>query len=233
MLVYFFVGGVLVIGSVATLVPKFLFAVVCSGEDAALHAPIFAGMCVFAASSLCTLVPLRDYYIARSSGSAPAFSLGLLFARLRPLFAPALLSAIGTILQLLSLLFLPAAVLAGLRGFFILWTAQLSARLGLKDSPGSLAEWRCIYGCCAGACLVGLGAVFTSSGGGEEGGSGGAVAALGGSEGATAVGLLLSLLGYAFASGQVALGQSVFLWNATTGATHKLLETVGVGNIVT
>ena len=31
----------------------------------------------------------------------------------------------------------------------------------------------------------------------------------------------------------VALGQSVFLWNATTGATHKLVETVGNGNIVT
>ena len=31
----------------------------------------------------------------------------------------------------------------------------------------------------------------------------------------------------------VALGQSVFLWNASTGATHKLLETSGAGNIVT
>ncbi|KAJ1484004.1 WD40-repeat-containing domain protein [Baffinella frigidus] len=31
----------------------------------------------------------------------------------------------------------------------------------------------------------------------------------------------------------VALGQSVFLWNATTGATHKLVETTGPGNIVT
>eukprot|EP00802_Teleaulax_amphioxeia_P007986 Tamp_07994.p1 GENE.Tamp_07994~~Tamp_07994.p1 ORF type:complete len:541 (-),score=74.32 Tamp_07994:775-2226(-) len=31
----------------------------------------------------------------------------------------------------------------------------------------------------------------------------------------------------------VALGQSVFLWNATTGATHKLVETSGNGNIVT
>ena len=31
----------------------------------------------------------------------------------------------------------------------------------------------------------------------------------------------------------VALGQSVFLWNATTGATHKLVETVGNGNIIT
>eukprot|EP00285_Hemiselmis_virescens_P009019 CAMPEP_0173394818 /NCGR_PEP_ID=MMETSP1356-20130122/29459_1 /TAXON_ID=77927 ORGANISM="Hemiselmis virescens, Strain PCC157" /NCGR_SAMPLE_ID=MMETSP1356 /ASSEMBLY_ACC=CAM_ASM_000847 /LENGTH=503 /DNA_ID=CAMNT_0014353329 /DNA_START=202 /DNA_END=1710 /DNA_ORIENTATION=+ len=31
----------------------------------------------------------------------------------------------------------------------------------------------------------------------------------------------------------VALGQSVFLWNASTGATHKLLETTGAGNIVT
>lgn len=31
----------------------------------------------------------------------------------------------------------------------------------------------------------------------------------------------------------VALGQSVFLWNASTGATHKLVETTGSGNIVT
>ena len=31
----------------------------------------------------------------------------------------------------------------------------------------------------------------------------------------------------------VALGHSVFLWNATTGATHKLVETTGPGNIVT
>ena len=31
----------------------------------------------------------------------------------------------------------------------------------------------------------------------------------------------------------VALGQSVFLWNASTGATHKLVETAGSGNIVT
>uniref|UniRef100_A0A7S1EJ41 CDC20/Fizzy WD40 domain-containing protein n=1 Tax=Hemiselmis andersenii TaxID=464988 RepID=A0A7S1EJ41_HEMAN len=31
----------------------------------------------------------------------------------------------------------------------------------------------------------------------------------------------------------VALSQSVFLWNASTGATHKLLETTGAGNIIT
>jgi hypothetical protein len=147
-------------------------------------------------------------------------------ARHRPLLAPALLNALGTTLQLGSLLFLPAAVLAGLRGFFILWTAQLSAAYSLKDAPASPGEWRCIYACLAGALCVGAGALAGSAAGGGggdgEGAAAGTLAALSGSGGSVALGLALSVAGYALASGQVALEQLLL------DSTYSRWEILGV-----
>jgi drug/metabolite transporter (DMT)-like permease len=68
---------------------------------------------------------------------------------------PALFAVAGNLLQLIALIYIAAAVLAGLRGVFILMTAVLSTLLAFKDRPRSWQEWLWIAVAGAGALIVG------------------------------------------------------------------------------
>jgi hypothetical protein len=120
---------------------------------------------------------------------------------------PGALAFFSTLLQLGALLLLPAAVLAGLRGAFILFTAVLSARRGLKDAPVGAREWAAVGVAAGGAALVGgaaagAAALYGGGGGGGVGASMGLRPAA-----ATALGLALSLAGYGVATVVVAVEQ--------------------------
>lgn len=214
-----------VAGSMATLVPKVLLRTPCdescgvdpsapaaAGSSRALDAPVYAATMVFGASCLGLLVEAgRGYWaLARAGGDHSARVAAFARRAGRLLLLPAVLNVAGTVCQLVALVYISAAVLAGLRGAFILFTAGLSAWLRLKDAPQSRAEWGCIAASAAGALLVGAGselqaayapAAGNADGGGEGGGSASAGAA------SVAVGAAASLVGYALAAGQVALEQ--------------------------
>ena len=191
----------LVVGSFGTLAPKFLLSSPCANcdSDASLHAPIAAATCVFLGQTLCLMVPFSQ-------------SKRLHLSDARLLLLPSFLAFTSTAFQISSLIFLPASLLAGLRGFLILWTAQLSSYLGLKDSPSSLWEWRCVYVCFVGTLLVGLCPVLDllvlsqSVVAGDEEGSG-AVSVVGGQGLAFTLGITFAALGYALASAQVCVEQ--------------------------
>lgn len=203
---YAYTAGALLVGSLGTIAPKFLLSTPCDATQcqggSTLHAPLFATSCVFFGQTLCLLVPL-------SSKS----SRGVLFSwpRLQSLLLPSVFAVLGTTLQIASLLFLPASILAGLRGFFILWTAQLSARFKLKDAPGSTLEWQLIIACFLGTFLVGASPLletYVLREGSQSGEGGGTAASLVGGQGvAYTLGVGLALLGYAFSSAQVAAEQ--------------------------
>jgi hypothetical protein len=206
-----------VAGSTATLVPKVLLRTPCDASCGAdpsapgsrsLDAPVYAATMVFGASCLGLLVEAARGYGARGAPPPTAARVAAFGRRAgRLLLLPAVLNVAGTVCQLVALVYISAAVLAGLRGAFILFTAGLSSWLGLKDRPQSRAEWACIAASAAGALLVGAGSALQAAyapgggGGGGEGGGGGGGAA------AVAVGAAASLVGYALAAGQVALEQ--------------------------
>ena len=152
---------------------------------------------------------------------------------------PAVLNLCSLLCQLVALVYIPAAVLAGLRGFFILFTAGLSKALGLKDRPRSGLEWYCIGMSAFGALMVGAGselqaAFVPSTGNADAGGEGG-----GGGKGMSTnaainvgVGAAASLIGYAFAAGQVAVEQILLDAGNSTSAkpsSHKRLASSAGG----
>jgi hypothetical protein len=202
------------VGSAATLVPRALLASPCPADGAPLAAPVFAALCCTLAASLGLPIEFalrarrgrgrsRDGGAGSDAADAPREATLCSYA---PLVVPGILAAGGTLLQLAALVYLRASALAGLRGAFILFTAALSARLALKDAPRGSEEWRCIAASAGGALLVGLAAELQAAagadGGGAAGDGGGA-----GSGAQMAVGLALSLCGYAVAAVQVAVEQ--------------------------
>lgn len=127
-------------------------------------------------------------------------------ARYGTIIPAGIFASVGTLLQLAALLYIPAAVLAGLRGAFIAWTAIVSAQLGFKDAPGSSREWAAVGAAAIGAIAVGgaaagAAAVYPQVSAGGEGGAQAAGA------GSVLLGLSLSLAGYAVATAQVAFEQ--------------------------
>ena len=167
----------LAIGSAATLIPKVLLRTTCDasctrGSDA-FAAPVWATSVVFLAAVAGWAVERAAVtYHRRGAGSdTPARGIGDadkdVAARIPPtppaysvLFLPGTLNVGSVLLQLLALVFISAASLAGLRGLLILFTAALSWRLGLKDAPKSRFEWVCVAGSAMGAVLVGVASVL-------------------------------------------------------------------------
>jgi hypothetical protein len=115
-----------------------------------------------------------------------------------PVLIPGILSWAGALGQVISLVFIAASTLAGLRGMFILATACLGVGLALKDAPRTPREWWCIAAAAGGAGLVGVTGMLEAA---VYGGS------LFGAAGAVAVGLVLALGGYLFAASQVVADQ--------------------------
>lgn len=187
------IASSLLIGSSATLIPRLFLLTPCDAAgdgDLAMHAPIFAGCCAFAANALGLLIQAageRRFMCARAKSYAWAL-------------LPGVLATLATLLQLLALVFIPAATLAGLRGSFIVFTAIASSFLGLRDAPRSRVEWLCVAVSGAGAALVGVA-------GWLAGGDADGATASGG--GAIATGVLLSVVGYAFASALVCVEQVI------------------------
>lgn len=149
----------------------------------------------------------------------------------RRIILPGVFAVAGTLCQLAALMFISAAALAGLRGVFILLTACASAGMRLKDAPLSRKEWALILLAAAGAVCVGVGAelqavLYPAASAGDSGGEGGGALLLTGAPG-VALGLGLCCLGYAIASGQVAI-ESVFLANAS----FSRWEILGVEGVV-
>lgn len=212
-------------GSAATLVPKILLRTPCDascgvdneGAPVALNAPVYASSLVFAASCLGLAIEAATAARRRLSSEEDAISMTAWWAAARSralkLVYPAVLNVFGLFLQLLALMFISAAVLAGLRGALILAMAMLGMWLGLKDAPKSQSEWHCIYASAAGAVLVGAGselqaAFAPGTANGDAGGESSGGSPLGGSTAAAVgIGTAASLLGYVFATGQVALEQ--------------------------
>lgn len=203
------IGAALAIGSAATLVPKILLSLPCDSQCAGastLNAPIFSGFVVFVASSMGLVI--EAVKVKQGADVTAAMPISQALRRYSLLLIPGVFNVLGTLLQLASLLFIPAAVLAGLRGAFILFTAVLSSALDLSDQPRTKTEWACIAGAALGAALVGAASALQTayapwadgSSSGTEGGS----SSLPSGITAVLIGLGLSLAGYAVASGQVA-----------------------------
>ena len=189
----------LLIGSAATLIPSALLSSPCPsncGTRATLDAPIFAGLIVFLSSSLGLLIQAineRRFFCRRAAHYGAILPAGVF-------------AAVGTLLQLCALLYIPAAVLAGLRGAFIGGTAIVSARMRLKDAPGSTREWFAVIAAVIGALGVGAAAAsaayfYPST---ANDGEGGAETA---GVNAVLLGVAFSLSGYAVATAQVAFEQ--------------------------
>ena len=123
---------------------------------------------------------------------------------------PGTVAALSLVLQLAALEFVSAAVLAGLRGFLVLCAAGLSSILKFKDAPVGAREWAAVITSACGAGLIGAAAALegafvptdaSAPSGGDDGGG------RGGGAGAAALGVGLSVAGYALAAGQAALEQ--------------------------
>lgn len=208
---WFTIAVALCVGSAATLVPKVLLSLPCAlvcGGAAQLNAPVFSGIVVFAASALglgieaaSRLVSTEDAKQRSSAVSVPAWR------RYSALLVPGVFNVAGTLMQLGALLFIPAAVLAGLRGAFILFTALLSRVLSLKDAPTTRTEWVCVLSAAVGAVAVGAAAALQASlapwAEGSASGAEGGTSTLPSGATAVVVGLGLSVLGYLVAAVQV------------------------------
>lgn len=208
----------LLVGSAATLIPKAFLSwpspQPCFSGGATIHAPLLAALATCIAGALGGAAGLA---FAVPVASRPALAPLLLST-----VAPGALAFLSTLLQLCALLLLPAAVLAGLRGAFILLTAALSAWLGLKDAPVGTREWWAVAVAAGGAGLVGVAAAGAAALFG--GGGGGVGASMGLSAAAsTALGLALSLAGYGVATIVVAVEQRLL------GGTSKWAILAGEG----
>ena len=87
-----------------------------------------------------------------------------MFRRYSALSVPALFDVIATMLQAISALWIPAAVITATRGSLILFTAGVATLTGVKDRAASAAEWRGIFISLIGIACVGVSAVLESSG---------------------------------------------------------------------
>jgi hypothetical protein len=76
-------------------------------------------------------------------------------AKYNRIITPGILNTVGTLLQLGALVFVPAAILAGLRGVFIYGTAAASSFYRLRDAPVGYREWAAVTLAAAGAVAVG------------------------------------------------------------------------------
>jgi hypothetical protein len=226
-------------GSAATLIPKILLRQKCDDScgGGTFNAPIYTCLVVFVASSLGLVIEaavracggnkagagsaekpeqLKQLLIngededdsLNSSTSAPAAPPR--WWSYRRIILPGVFAVFGTLSQLIALMFISAAVLAGLRGVFIIATALLSYRMGLKDQPLSRREWHLIAVAAVGALAVGAAAEAQAAVYGEtDSESGSSSVQLSGSA-AVAVGLAFCVAGYLIASAQVAI-ESIFL----------------------
>jgi len=149
----------MICGSLATLIPRILETLPCdvqicpyhstndntasittTSSSTDFHAPLYSGLMVFLASSLG--IPI--YYIwikATISPSSVSISSIQNKALWLKLIIPSFLNVSGTVVQLIALLFIPAAVLAGMRGVLILLTALFSKITKLPDAPQTNKEW--------------------------------------------------------------------------------------------
>jgi hypothetical protein len=201
------VAAALSVGALATLIPRYLDLATCDpscGSPSTLHAPLYAGLTVFVASSLGLVLYQAGDPGQKKAGAPNAPTASHL---LKILLLPAVFNVAGTVSQLAAMLYIPAAVLAGMRGVLILLTALFSTRLGLADAPKGGREWVLVALSAVGAAAVG-GAAVGSGDGDSSPSSSPSSSSLGPSLGAsasTAVGLALCTLGYTLASAQVAI----------------------------
>jgi len=134
-------------------------------------------------------------------GNGSPHRLAIVPFRLRkylPVLIRGIMSWAGALGQVVSLGFIAASTLAGLRGIFILATTCFGVGLALNDAPRTPREWGCIAAAAVGACVVGVTDMLEAA---VYGGS------RFGSAGAAAVGLVLALGGYLFTAGQVVTDQ--------------------------
>lgn len=205
----------LIIGSLATFIPRILESTPCdnhicpygstdvhtNSNDSTvntIHAPLYSGLMVFLASSL----GLPIYYLwiqpptspTSTTSSSSFLSLLTNTSLWCKLLIPSLLNVSGTVAQLCALLYIPAAVLAGMRGILILGTAILSKITKLPDAPQGKMEWFYIFLSVLATTLIG-GATIT-----ETTASTSVVSTI-----AMVYGILLCMLGYILAAGQATL----------------------------
>ena len=196
------ITSALLIGSAATLIPSAFLSspcYSCGNRSNTINAPIFAGLVVFMASSLGLLIEYATTHSGRYCFERRN--------RYFKIFIPGLLNSIGTLLQLGALIFIPAAVLAGLRGVFIAGTAVASSYLRLRDAPVGFKEWAAVISAALGAIAVGAASAlaaqyFPSSASSSEGSTTASFNSI-----SILFGLLLSVAGYLIATGQVIFEQ--------------------------
>ena len=202
----------LLLGSTATLVPKVLLRSPCdascvrSGESSnTFGAPIWATSVVFVAAIVGLSVESAAAAVQPGDTASRAVADTRTWSRFLKLVLPGTLNTLSVLLQLLSLLWIPAAALAGMRGFLLLFTAMLSKAMALPDAPASIREWACIFVSAFGAVLVGaaswLDARFYPVAGSED------AASASPSSSTVGLGLATATLGYTFAALQVATEQ--------------------------
>jgi hypothetical protein len=190
------VAAVLLVGSAATLVPKVLVRTPCGDAcgGGAFDAPLYSAALIFV-GGVCTR--LFEVAVAVTAAAGRGDQAGgasskpwRVWARLA---APALVFLVATTAQLYALESISGAVLAGLRGGMVLFTAVAAAAAGLPEAPKSTWAWCMATGSGAAAALIAIAAGLNS----------GSAA----SGGAAAVGVTVSLCAYGAVAVQFVLEQ--------------------------
>lgn len=233
----------LLAGSAATLIPRILLATPCQhssdgtqGASAAFDGPFFTVALIFVGNFLGIAFELRSQACARQQPSVvddgrplDPVSWRQWLQETAVILVPGTGNWAACLLQILSLIFISAASLAGMRGALILFTAIISWRLYLKDSPGSQwLEWACIVATAVGAVAVGgadlLAARFYPDDGGDT--------SNGGSAAQVAVGLLLAVGGNACAAFQFGVEQVLMERKPARYTKWRLLGTEGAWGLL-
>lgn len=206
---YSLVAIALVLGSTATLVPRLLDNSSCQqcGGPQQLHAPFYAAFLVFVASSLGLVIEAAQQWKGDATAGAGAIAKSGHNGRLssdntKVLIIVGTINVAGTASQLIALLYIPAAVLAGMRGVMILLTAVFSRVLRLRDAPRTRKEWSSVVIAASGAAAVGIAAALQAQHYPETVTSDATAGSTASSS--MLIGIALCALGYTFASIQVA-----------------------------
>jgi len=153
---------VLLLGSAATLIPKILVRTPCGptciapdGSDL-FNAPLYSASLIFVGG-----VATRLWECATQSPADSHPKSWRIWCRLLP---PAVVSLIAATAQLFSLEHISGAVLAGLRGGLILFTAVAGAVIGLPDAPKTAWTWSMAAGSGAAAALIAVAAALNAAG---------------------------------------------------------------------
>jgi hypothetical protein len=131
-----------VAGSAATLLPRMLLAADCSMCGfASLHAPVFVTLIIFVSNSFSIVYQLRVRRVGAPESTRPAAPALTGIQRYMMLAIPGSLNLIACLAQIVALMYISASLLAGMRGFLIIFVTFISRACHLRDTVHGWKAW--------------------------------------------------------------------------------------------